>query len=99
MFLLTPQILIGQMGEMASDNLPRICQETLDTMSEGPNDEDTRPYLQKWLEEVYFGGPHNPDLTEEDMLRLGLIIGKLLYFEPSARASARQILDDPWLQE
>jgi len=68
-------------------------------MNEGPSHEDTGLNLQKWLEEVYFGGPHNPDLTKDDILRLGLNIGKLLYFEPSARASAREILDDPWFQE
>ncbi|KAJ5240623.1 uncharacterized protein N7469_002214 [Penicillium citrinum] len=98
-FLLTPRILIGQMCEMASDDLPKRWQESFDTMNEGTSDEDTALDLQKWLEEVYFGGPHNNDLTRDDISRLGLIIGKLLYFEPSARASTRQILDDPWFQE
>lgn len=87
------------MCEMASDDLPKRWQESFDTMNEGTSDEDTALDLQKWLEEVYFGGPHNNDLTRDDISRLGLIIGKLLYFEPSARASTRQILDDPWFQE
>jgi serine/threonine protein kinase len=98
-FLLTPPILIGQMCEMASDDLPKKWQSTLDTMNEGSSDKDTELNLQKWLEEVYFGGSYNPDLTRDDISKLGLIIGKLLYFEPSARVSARQILDDPWFQE
>lgn len=43
--------------------------------------------------------PTESDLTREDIARLGQIIGKLLQFEPSARASARQVLDDPWFNE
>lgn len=97
-FLITPPILIGQMCELASDDLPQRWRGTLDTMNEGSSDEDTGLNLQKWLEELYFGGPPNPDLTRDDISKLGLIIGKLLCFEPSARASARQILDDPWFQ-
>lgn len=54
------------------------------------------PNQQEWLEELYFDSPHSPDLTKEDIARLGQIIGSLLLFEPSARASAKQVLDDPW---
>ena len=82
------------MREIASDDLPKRWQEYMgydeqrgryDHGKPGPN-------LQEWLEEVYFDGPQSPDLTREDIVRLGEIIGRLLYFEPSARASARQVL-------
>ncbi|KAJ5348521.1 uncharacterized protein N7506_001774 [Penicillium brevicompactum] len=48
---------------------------------------------------VYFDGPLNPDFTREDIVRLAQIVGRLLNFEPSARASARQVLGDPWFNE
>ncbi|OJD15291.1 CMGC protein kinase [Emergomyces pasteurianus Ep9510] len=100
-FLITPTILVGQMREMASDDLPKRWQGIWDTMNAGDGraTENTGPSLQEWLEEVYFEGLESPDLTREDIVRLGQIIGRLLQFEPSARASARQVLDDPWFNE
>ncbi|KAJ6009042.1 hypothetical protein N7522_004058 [Penicillium canescens] len=100
-FLITPKILVSQMREMASDDLPERWHEIWDTMNAGDGRiiESTGPNLQEWLEEVYFDGPQSPDLTREDIAKLGQIIGKLLQFEPSARASARQVLDDLWFNE
>lgn len=54
------------------------------------------PTLQEWLEDMYFDGERNEDLTKEDIVRLGQIIGKLLRLESSTRVSAREILNDPW---
>ncbi|KAJ5547573.1 hypothetical protein N7513_004807 [Penicillium frequentans] len=100
-FLITPPILISQMHEMASDDLPERWQKIWDKMDKGDGVTAESPgtNLQEWLEELYFDGRHLPDLTREDIVRLGKIIGSLLCFEPSARASARQILDDPWFNE
>ncbi|KAJ5309333.1 uncharacterized protein N7443_001794 [Penicillium atrosanguineum] len=100
-FLITPAILIGQMHEMASDDLPKRWQKIWDTMDKGDDvtAESPGPNLQEWLEEVYFDGRQSPDLTREDIERLGKLIGRLLCFEPLARASARQVLDDPWFNE
>ncbi|EKV15731.1 hypothetical protein PDIP_39370 [Penicillium digitatum Pd1] len=100
-FLITPTILVGQMREMATDEIPERWQDKWNTMNTGDvmATESTGPNLQEWLEEVYFDGPLSPDLTREDIVRLGQIVGRLLHFEPSARASARQVLDDPWFNE
>jgi hypothetical protein len=89
------------MREMATDELPERWQDQLNTMNTGDvmATETVGPNLQEWLEEVYFDGPLSPDLTREDIVRLGQIIERLLRFEPSARASARQVLDDPWFNE
>ena len=85
---------------MASDDLPGRWQQRWDKMNtENGVSESTGPNLQEWLEEVYFEGPRSSDLTKEDIVRLGRIIGRLLHFEPSARASARQVLEDPWFNE
>lgn len=89
------------MREMATDEIPERWQDKWNTMNTGDvmATESTGPNLQEWLEEVYFDGPLSPDLTREDIVRLGQIVGRLLHFEPSARASARQVLDDPWFNE
>jgi len=86
---------------MASDDLPERWQKMWDTMNVGEDTitESAGSPLQEWLEEVYFDGRRSPDLTREDIARLGHIIGLLLRFEPSTRASARQVLDDPWFNE
>lgn len=89
------------MRELASDDLPGRWQAMWDTMNskEVIPTGDVGLNLQEWLEEVYFDGRQKADLTKEDIGRLGRIIGRLLHFEPSARASARQILEDPWFNE
>lgn len=89
------------MREMASDDLPERWQRIWETMNVGGGGTtgNTGPSLQEWLEEVYFEDQENPDLTGEDITRLGQIIGKLLRFEPATRAPARQVLDDPWFNE
>jgi hypothetical protein len=86
---------------MVTDDLPERWKEKWDTMNAGNGIaiESTGPNLQNWLEEVYFDSRLIPDLTREDIVRLGHIIGRLLHFEPSARASARQVLNDPWFNE
>lgn len=66
---------------------------------DGVTAESPGPNLQEWLEELYFNRRQIPDLPREDIVRLRKIIGRLLCFEPSARASAREILDDPWFNE
>ncbi|QQK43759.1 Protein kinase [Penicillium digitatum] len=68
-FMITPTLLVGQMQEMASDDLPNRWHEIWDKMN-GDNDELTdnpAPTLQEWLEELYFGSPQSLDLTREDI--------------------------------
>ncbi|KKA16432.1 Uncharacterized protein T310_9975, partial [Rasamsonia emersonii CBS 393.64] len=95
-FLITPTILVGQMREMATDALPERWQDLWKTMDDKAAAEISGPALQEWLEDMYFDGERNEDLTKGDIAKLGQIIGKLLRFEPSTRASAREILNDPW---
>jgi hypothetical protein len=98
--MITPAILVGQMRERATDDLPERWQEKWNTMkAEDSGATETSGHnLQEWLEEIYFDSPR-PDLSRQDIVRLGQIVGKLLHFEPSARASAKQVLDDPWFDE
>jgi hypothetical protein len=57
------------------------------------------PNLQEWLHEVNFKASLPQDLDGSDIERLGQIIARLLCLEPSARASAREVLDDPSLNQ
>ncbi|KAL4912910.1 kinase-like domain-containing protein [Aspergillus aurantiobrunneus] len=95
-FFITPKALVGQMQEMAGDALPERWQNSWRTMDDKPVTQTSGPTLQEWLEEMYFGGERKEDLTKEDIVQLGQIIRKLLRFEPSTRASAREILNHPW---
>ncbi|KAL2834013.1 kinase-like domain-containing protein [Aspergillus pseudoustus] len=95
-FMITPSIHIGQMREMASDDLPRRWQKMADMICKDDMLEPGSPglNLQEWLEEIYFDGPHNQDLGRDGIARLGQIIARLLCFEPSARASVKDVLDE-----
>ncbi|KAA8641520.1 uncharacterized protein ATNIH1004_011656 [Aspergillus tanneri] len=98
-FLITPPILVSQMREMASDALPKRWEVLWKSMDDRATAESPGPALQEWLEEMYFDGERNKDLTKEDILKLGQIIGRLLRFDPSTRLSAWEILDDDWFRE
>lgn len=89
------------MIEMASDDLPERWSEIWDTMEKDDAVISESPglNLQEWLEELYFDERRTPDLTRDDIGSLGKLIARLLCFQPSARASAKQILDDPWFNE
>jgi serine/threonine-protein kinase SRPK3 len=53
--------------------------------------------LQEWLKETYFDGERKEDFTQEEIIKVGALVGRLLHFEPSMRVSAQEILQDPWL--
>ena len=61
-------------------------------MSDGVVVESPCPGLQELLEEMYFDCEGKEDLTREDIAKLGQIIRKLLWLEPSTRASARSLV-------
>lgn len=85
------------MREMTSDTLPTRWTDSFEAMNGGSAAEIPGPTMQEWLEEMYFDGERKETLTKEDIAKLGQIIGRLLRFEPSTRVSAREILNDPWL--
>ncbi|KAL4748172.1 hypothetical protein BDW72DRAFT_205823 [Aspergillus terricola var. indicus] len=85
--------------ELTNKPLPERWLGLWEAMSGEVAAEDSRIRLQEWLEEMYFDGQRKADLTGQGIVRLGHIIQKLLRFEPSARASAREILNDPWFRD
>lgn len=62
-------------------------------------DEDIACQLQEWFEQVYLEGNNEEDLKKADIDRIGALIGSMLRLEPSARASARDVLQDSWLEK
>ena len=85
------------MQEMISDTLPERWQNEWNAMKGEPLG-GIGGILQDWLEETYFDEDKKQDLTRQDIKTLGRIVARMLRFEPSTRASAREILDDPWLR-
>ncbi|KAF2628840.1 kinase-like protein [Macroventuria anomochaeta] len=95
----TPTILVRQMLEMASDELPERWQAKWRVMEAASPGEESVYSLQAWLEEMYFDGERSEDLSREDILRVGALIRSMLRFEPCARASSKDILQDSWFHE
>jgi serine/threonine-protein kinase SRPK3 len=109
--LSSPTDMVEQMQELLRDRLPERWQSKWEAMTaqgglEVENEVEVKNEgcmtLQGWLEELYFergSARRQRPLTREDISQVGSLILKLMRFEPSERASAREILDDPWLQE
>ena len=97
--MITPSSLVGQMLDTIGDDLPERWLSAWDAMQSAEARGEPGQTLQEWLEEVYFDEEKKSDFTREDILQVGELVGKMLRFEPSARVSARQILQDPWFQD
>ena len=95
----TPVTVVHQMLETASDELQERWQQKWRTMDSAWTGDKTENSLQEWLEETYFDGLRKEDLTREDIVKVGALVRRLLRFESSTRASAQEILGDPWLRE
>ncbi|KAF2023257.1 kinase-like protein [Setomelanomma holmii] len=97
-FMTTPAILVRQMLETVSDNLPDRWQNEWRAMNGTLTSDKSTCFLQSWLEEMYFDGERSEDMSREDIVRVGVLIGSMLRLEPSARASAKAVLQDAWFQ-
>ena len=95
----TPASLGRQMLETVNDDLPDRWQKEWHAMGKTLSDSISASSLQEWLEEMYFDGERRDDLSREDIVRVGVLIGSLLLMEPSARAAAKDVVQDPWFQE
>jgi hypothetical protein len=93
----TKPILVAEMIGMASDRFPDQWQSMWRSMkgSEGDDDSDVVS-LETWLDESYFDGERPVDFTKDEVVAFCKILRKLLFFEPSSRAPASAILEDPW---
>jgi serine/threonine-protein kinase SRPK3 len=92
----TPDSVVNEMLETALDELPQRWREKWQSMDSTWTGDKKENILQKWLEEVYFDGKRREDFTREDIVKVGALVHRLLRFEPSTRASAQEVLRDPW---
>ncbi|KAF1971302.1 kinase-like protein [Bimuria novae-zelandiae CBS 107.79] len=97
-FMITPIVLVRQILEQASDGLPERWQQKWREMGSTSPGEMSGYTLQGWLEEMYFDEERNEDLSREDISKVGELVRRMLRFEPSNRASASEILRDPWFK-
>ncbi|KAI0873722.1 kinase-like domain-containing protein [Hypoxylon argillaceum] len=86
--MVTPPTLIPQMIEFASDKLPRRWEEKWQDMKKKSPDDNDGPSitLQEWLE-------------EEDRIKIGDLVRRMLKLEPSLRSSVEDIANDPWFRD
>ena len=47
---------------------------------------------------MYFDKEKRQDLSKEDIIRVGALVGSMIRLEPSARASVNTVLQDAWFQ-
>jgi len=97
--MITPASLIRQMLETVSDDLPDRWKMDWHAMEKTLNESDPTCSLQEWLEEMYFDGERRENMSRVDILHVGALIRSMLRMEPSARASAHAVVQDPWFRE
>ena len=56
-------------------------------------------YFKIGLEEMYFDGERREDMSREDILRVGALIGSMLRMERSATALVKDVVQDAWFRE
>ncbi|TQS33330.1 hypothetical protein Golomagni_06330 [Golovinomyces magnicellulatus] len=97
--MVTPVSLVNEMLETASDELPELWHQKWRTMDSTWTGEKKKNTFQEWLEKMYFDGERKEELTREEIVKVGALVQKLLRFQPSTRASAKEILQDPWFRD
>ncbi|TID13090.1 kinase-like protein [Venturia nashicola] len=94
-----PTTVVHQMLKSLNEELPERWQQTWRAMDSASPGDDSVHTVQEWLEEIYFDGERDQDLTWGDILKVGSVVRSMLQFEPSKRASAREVLRDSWFKE
>ena len=94
--MLTPYVLVEQMIELASDELPSRWQTKWHMMQHDTLQRDEGFTLQKWLQETYFDNDKQAEFTTEEIARLAEAIAAMLKLEPSLRATSSEILAQNW---
>ncbi|CAG7563782.1 unnamed protein product [Fusarium equiseti] len=96
--MLTPSVLVEQMIELTSDELPTRWQAKWHTMQQHAFQKDEDLTLQKWLQETYFDNDKQAEFTADEITRLAEVIATMLKLEPSLRATPSEILAQNWFQ-
>lgn len=90
---------VRQMLSLATDELPDRWRQAWRKM------DDSKPYaypddpFQTLLDLAYYSrGRECAEIDGKKLRQIGDIISRMLYFESSSRATAEEILCDPWFQ-
>ncbi|KAK8208136.1 protein kinase [Phyllosticta capitalensis] len=87
-------------GTLAGEQLPHRWQQKWLALDRAKPPEEPSGYtLQTWLEEAYFDEEKEQDLSRRDIRKVGELVQRMLRFEPTARATAAEILKDPWFED
>ncbi|KAJ8127684.1 hypothetical protein O1611_g5952 [Lasiodiplodia mahajangana] len=91
------ETVVAQMVDLAPDKLPGRWEEQWRDMEKKkglrPLYEGKPPTLHELLEKAYFDRGRHPQLTKQDLTKIGDLIGPMLEYEPSARPSAEKVLN------
>ncbi|KAI0502815.1 kinase-like domain-containing protein [Xylaria bambusicola] len=95
--MLTRAILVSEMMEFCGE-LPDRWREKLDTIGVGRTEpvSDAPCTLLDWLQDIYFDDNKTPGFTRQDIAKVCELVTRMLKFEPSSRASAKEITSDLW---
>jgi serine/threonine protein kinase len=94
-----PTSLVSQMMDLTSDAPPKRWKyHWLATEAASMSDSEGHT-LQSWLDKVYFDKRKCQDLSQEGIEKVGEILKRLLVFEPGSKASAADVLRDPWFHD
>ncbi|KAF5667158.1 dis1-suppressing kinase [Fusarium heterosporum] len=96
--MLTPSVLVEQMIELTSDELPSRWQTKWNAMQEDVPQAYGDFTLHKWLEEVYFDNEKQAEFTAEEIARVAEATARMLKLEPSLRATPGEILAQNYFQ-
>ncbi|KAI0966139.1 kinase-like domain-containing protein [Xylaria arbuscula] len=96
--MLTRAILVSEMMEFCGDELPDRWREKLDAVGVGRTGSISNApcTLLNWLEDIYFDDNKMSEFTRQDIARVCELVTRMLKFEPSSRASAKEIISDLW---
>ncbi|PNS14570.1 hypothetical protein CAC42_2627 [Sphaceloma murrayae] len=94
----TPESIVKQMIYTIQDEFPDRWQDKRLALEEH-HPKSASSSLQKWLSVLYFDSEEKADFSREEIEQVGELISRLLRFEPKSRASADEILQDPWFAD
>ena len=105
----TPPVVVHEMTEYVKDTVPERWQEQCEqnlkeyaafaaAYATGEEGDAKVQTLQEMFEQIYFDGPRTAKFRKKDVRAIGKLVAQLLKFEPGSRATARDLLDDPWFQ-
>jgi serine/threonine protein kinase len=101
-FFMTPYSLVNEMTGTTGEGLLERWQPAWNAIIKEKERDGAPEFgkpLQDLLKQQYRSGPKDTELNEEELFKFGEIIRRLLRLDPAARASAREILQDPWFHD